>query len=54
MERGLGYYFLQLIHWVIIINFAIEIAYANYIIFGVFSPPEAGHSFDRAKSFPVK
>ena len=54
MRRGIGYYFLQVIHWVIIINFAIEIAYANYMIFSVFSPPEAGPLFDKAKSFPFE
>ncbi len=54
MQRGIGYYLLQLIHWVIIINFVIEIAYANYMIFSVFSPPEAGPLFDKAKSFPFE
>ena len=54
MKRGLGYYLLQLVHWVIIINFVIEIAYANYMIFSLFSPPEAGPLFDRAKSFPFE
>ena len=54
MQRGIGYYLLQLIHWVIIVNFVIEIAYANYMIFSVFSPPEAGPLFDKAKSFPFE
>ena len=54
MQRSLGYYLLQLLHWVIIINFMVEIAYANYMIFTVFSPAEAGPLFDRAKSFPFE
>jgi len=54
MQRGIGYYCLQLIHWVIIINFAVEIVYANYMIFSVFSPAEAGPLFDKAKSFPFE
>ncbi len=54
MQRGIGYYVLQLIHWVIIVNFVIEIAYANYMIFSVFSPPEAGPLFDRAATFPFE
>jgi len=54
MQRSLGYYLLQLLHWAIIINFMIEIVYANYMIFTVFSPDEAGPLFDRAKSFPFE
>ena len=54
MQRGVKFYLLQLLHWFIIINFAVEIIYANYMIFSVFSPPEAGPLFDRAADFPFE
>jgi hypothetical protein len=54
MQRGAKFYLLQLLHWFIIINFAVEIIYANYMIFSVFSPPDAGPLFDRAATFPFE
>ncbi|MBT6176397.1 MAG: hypothetical protein HOI23_04050 [Deltaproteobacteria bacterium] len=54
MERGVKFYLLQLLHWFIIINFAVEIIYANYMIFSVFSPAEGGPLFDRAATFPIE
>ncbi len=33
--RGWGYRFLMLLHWVIIINFALEIGYGSYMVFFV-------------------
>jgi hypothetical protein len=44
---------LLVVHWAIIVNFVIEIAYAGYMVFTVLKPP--GHSgplFERALEIP--
>jgi len=44
---------LLVLHWAIIVNFVIEIAYAGYVVFAVLAPP--GHSgplFEKALSIP--
>jgi hypothetical protein len=41
------------VHWAIIVNFVIEIAYAGYVVFAVLKPP--GHSgplFEKALEIP--
>ncbi len=41
------------VHWAIIVNFVIEIAYAGYVVFSVLKP--AGHSgplFEKALEIP--
>lgn len=41
------------LHWAIIVNFVIEIAYAGYVVFAVLAPP--GHSgplFEKALEIP--
>jgi hypothetical protein len=41
------------VHWVIIINFLIEIAYAGYLVFAVLKPPGVdGPLFDKALEIP--
>ena len=45
----------RLIHWVIIVNFAVQIAYASFMVFFVVSPPEGtGPLFAAADSFPFE
>lgn len=44
---------LLVIHWAIIANFVVEIAYAGYVVFAVLAPP--GHSgplFEKALEIP--
>lgn len=44
---------LLVIHWAIIVNFVVEIAYAGYVVFAVLAPP--GHSgplFEKALEIP--
>ncbi|MCA9519887.1 MAG: hypothetical protein KC609_02900 [Myxococcales bacterium] len=43
---------LRLVHWAIIINFAIEIVYAAYMIFVVFAHQGGGPLWTRALTIP--
>ena len=45
---------LYIVHCGIIINFAIEIAYASYMIFVVIAPEGGGPLMDRALTFPFE
>ncbi|MFC1705900.1 hypothetical protein ACFL59_03645 [Planctomycetota bacterium] len=40
------------LHWFIIANFAVEIAYASYMVFFVVAPSEGGPLFSRALELP--
>ena len=43
------------IHWIIIINFAVQIAYAGYMVFFVVAPPQGtGPLFAAADVFPFE
>ena len=43
------------LHWVIIINFAIEIVYAGHMVFNVLAPSDGGGPlFDRALEIPFE
>ena len=44
-----GRILLYALHWVIILNFVIEIAYATYMVFWVFAPEGTGPLMDRAR-----
>ena len=44
--------FLLIVHWAIIVNFAVEILYASHMIFNVVAPPGGGPLFEQATSFP--
>ena len=47
--------FWRFIHWLIIINFVIQIAYASYMVFFVVAPPEgSGPLFASADTFPFE
>ena len=51
--KGLKRAVLLGIHWVIILNFLIEIAYAGYLVFAVLKPPGIdGPLFDKALEIP--
>jgi hypothetical protein len=41
-KRSLGDWFILSIHWAIIVNFAIEIVYASYMIFSVLAVGDGG------------
>lgn len=43
---------LRVVHWAIILNFAIEIAYAAYMIFVVFAHQGSGPLWARALTIP--
>ena len=45
---------LLLVHWIIILNFAVEIAYAGYMIFVVVAPEGGGPLMERAATFPFE
>ncbi|MEE2788725.1 MAG: hypothetical protein VX589_15425 [Myxococcota bacterium] len=43
------------LHWVIIVNFLVEIAYASYMVFIVLKPADgSGPLFERALSLPFE
>ncbi len=52
--RGLGYGLLLVLHWAIIINFVVEIAYAGYMVFAVIAPEGGGPLLEKAKTFPFE
>ena len=50
-KQGLSRYLLLLVHWVIIVNFAVEILYGGYMVFFVVVPENVtGPLFEAAKS----
>ena len=50
-----GRYFVYGIHWLIIVNFLIEIAYASWMIFVVLAPDSGGGPLmDRARDLPFE
>jgi hypothetical protein len=53
-QSQIGKWLLRIVHYGIIINFAIEIAYASYMIFVVIAPEGGGPLMDRALTFPFE
>ena len=54
MSERVKYLVLMILHWVIILNFAVEICYATHMIFNVVAPEGGGPLLDQAKSFPFE
>jgi len=51
--KGMKRIVLLTVHWAIILNFLIEIAYAGYLVFAVLKPPGIdGPLFDKALEIP--
>jgi hypothetical protein len=44
----------KILHGVIIVNFAVQIAYGGYMVFVVVAPESAGPLMDQATSFPFE
>jgi hypothetical protein len=44
----------KVIHWVIIVNFAVQIAYGAYMVFVVVAPEGGGPLMDQATTFPFE
>ena len=42
------------LHWLIIVNFLVEILYAAYMVFFVVAPEGGGALFDKALEFPFE
>jgi len=45
---------LLMLHWGIIVNFALEIGYAGYMVFFVIAPEGGGPLMDKALTFPFE
>ncbi len=52
--RGPWRWLLHVVHWAIIVNFAVEIVYAGYMVFVVIAPAGGGPLMERAKTFPFE
>ena len=44
----------KIIHWGIIVNFAVQIAYGSYMVFVVVAPETAGPLMEQAHTFPFE
>jgi hypothetical protein len=51
-EPGWKRLILLLLHWAIIVNFLVEMAYSSYIIFYVIAPSDSGPLFERVLTMP--
>ena len=51
---SLGRWGLMTLHWLIIVNFVVEIVYAAYMIFVVVAPPGGGPLGSRAMEIPFE
>jgi hypothetical protein len=54
-QRTVGYWLLMALHWIIIVNFIIEVFYAGYMVFVVMAPADgAGPLWQRATAMPFE
>ncbi len=54
-QRTVGYWLLMALHWIIIVNFIVEVFYAGYMVFVVMAPADgAGPLWQRATSMPFE
>ena len=54
MSERVKYLVLMTLHWVIILNFVVEIGYATHMIFNVVAPEGGGPLLEQAKTFPFE